>query len=635
MTALSKEQADIVHAPWKQALQVLASAGSGKTRILTERVRYILANTKKEGIIALTFTNKAAEEMQERLADLNELGTRCWIGTIHAVAQRIVEQYGHTIGLPSELHIYERDQDRKTIFLQSLRENGVDIDTFLDVSDSKTKKDREKIIQDYLDQFSIIKRNLFSETELIEKYPNQEAFLRTFKDYQAALLKSGGLDFDDILVYAHRILLEQAWCGQIYRAKYRHLCIDEAQDLNKAQYEFIKVLCGEQIKSVLMVGDPNQMIYGFNGSSSEFLLDRFVKDFSPLLYKLNENYRSSSAVIQLANKLKPSSQVGANFALQGIQEIVAHKDEQAEAEWICNKIEALIQQKTHGDIEGDITLTKMVVIGRNRFVFQKLEECLDARKLYYSLKKSERQVEPSSVFGKVLDLGIRVRLNPKDWVDGQKLCAALTIPPPPTWGSDTLLSTFAKVTRLSKPIFTEILAQLLEAIQALDLEKPNIPKLCTSFEELLGALKESIDSTNEDELERSLTELADFRKCWTSFKMKGLGETLAAFRNAIALGQVAEEHHHSDTLTLSTVHTMKGLEKDIVFLVGMCEGVFPDYRANTPKKIEEELNNAFVAITRAKRWIFISYPEERMMPWGSSKRQQASQFIAKLKDNIP
>ncbi len=135
---------------------------------------------------------------------------------------------------------------------------------------------------------------------------------------------------------------------------------------------------------------------------------------------------------------------------------------------------------------------------------------------------------------------------------------------------------------------------------------------------------------NEDnELERSLQELDDFRNCWTTFKRKGLGESLMSFRNAIALGQVAENYDPTG-LTLSTVHTMKGLEKDIVFLMGMCEGVFPDYRANTKKELEEELNSAFVAITRAKRWIFVSYPLQRVMPWGSLKSQTVSRFVTML-----
>ncbi|WP_460149601.1 UvrD-helicase domain-containing protein [Pseudomonas sp. S1_F08] len=156
---LSSSQSQIILAPLDRAIQVLASAGSGKTRVLTERVRHIIVSTKKDRVIALTFTNKAAEEMLQRLSDLDESEERCWISTIHSVAQRVVSQYGHTISLPVDLQIFERDQDRKAIFLQSLRDSGVDIDSFLEVDDANLRKNRSQIIQNYMDSFSTIKRS--------------------------------------------------------------------------------------------------------------------------------------------------------------------------------------------------------------------------------------------------------------------------------------------------------------------------------------------------------------------------------------------------------------------------------------------------------------------------------------------
>ena len=125
---LSKVQLQIVKAPVDIAIQVLASAGAGKTRVLTERIKYILALTKKDGVIAFTFTNKAADEMLMRLSQEENIQERAWITTIHSVAQRILEKYGHTVGLPTDLHIYERDQDKMEIFMQSLREDGIDVD---------------------------------------------------------------------------------------------------------------------------------------------------------------------------------------------------------------------------------------------------------------------------------------------------------------------------------------------------------------------------------------------------------------------------------------------------------------------------------------------------------------------------
>lgn len=628
---LSIAQEKIVKAPISNAIQVLASAGSGKTRVLTERIRFILSSTKKDGVIAITFTNKAAEEMKVRLEDVEGVDNRCWIATVHALAQRIVEQYGNTIGLPADIQIFEQEQTRKTVFLESLRKNNYNLNEFFGVKTNgqDTEKTRTKVIQSYLEQFSIFKRNLLTEEE-IESVQSDDDILRVYQEYQASLLESGGIDFDDILVYAHRILLEQPWCGDVYRAKFRHICVDEAQDLNKAQYEFIKALVGDSIKSILMVGDPNQMIYGFNGSSHEYLCDKFPNEFSAIKFELKENYRSSKAVVRASNKLKPISQIESEFALEGICEFARDlKDECEEAKWVADKIKSLLKVEEHDEIEGKITLDKMVVIARNRFLFSSIEEEFKSQSIPYTLKKGERLSDPESTFGKVLDFGIRVRLNPKNWVDGRKLCVLLKVSEPDSWNDSNLLGQFAKKVKTSDIMFGNLQIDLLNALANLNLESPNIPKLASDFADKI----KTISSTNPrelGELERSLVELNDFRNCWTYFKKKGLGNSLSAFRNALSLGQLTEEQA-SDGVLLSTVHTMKGLEKDIVFLVCMCEGVFPDYRATTKKELEEEKNNAFVAVTRSRRWLYLSYPKERKMPWGDSKSQLPSRYYECIK----
>ncbi|MAZ86091.1 MAG: DNA helicase UvrD [Cellvibrionaceae bacterium] len=627
---LSKAQCQIVEAPIDKPIQVLASAGSGKTRVLTERVRHILEKTKKDGVIALTFTNKAAEEMGARLADCDQVEDRAWIATIHSVAQRILEKYGHTVGLPAELHIYDRDKDRMEVFMQSLRDDGVDIDEYLNIPDSKELKSREKNLQAYMDIFSKIKRELLSEQDVSEQYPDSNIW-KIFQDYQSSLLNSGGIDYDDILVYAHRILLTHEWIAKIYRSQYKHICVDEAQDLNKAQYEFIKALCGDVIRSILMVGDPNQMIYGFNGSSKEYLCTYFVDDFSPQQFELKENYRSTKGVIRVANKLKPDSQTEIEYALEGGVNVSGFDTEEDEATSIALNIKYLLGMKSHDEIEGEISLSKMVVIGRNRFVFSKLENSLRENGIPYSLRKGERQLEPSTKFGKVLDYALRIKLNPKDWVDGKKLCQVLNTHEPESW-TLSALSNIAKQVSLGGDENAELLEKLLVSIDGLDIENPKLPKLVKEFNNYFTSLVESQGGISDDKAEDvklSIEELNEFNSAWTRFKRKGLGDSLLAFRNALALGQISDSNVE-DGLTLSTVHTMKGLEKDIVFLIGMCEGVFPDYRAKTTKELDEERNNAFVAVTRAKRWLYVSYPKQRMMPWGDRKFQRKSRFVTEI-----
>ncbi len=633
MIFLSPAQDEIVKFDLTKAIQIIASAGSGKTRVLTERIRHILNNTKKDKVLALTFTNKAAQEMQERLADFEGVEERTWVSTIHSVAQSIIESYGHSIGLPNDLHIYERDQDRMELFLQSLRDSNVDIDDYLNVNDSTEKRKRNQIMQSYMDAFAEIKRELLiDQTEIEDRFPNQPRFYDIYQDYQQALANSGGIDFNDILFYAYRILNEHANIARTYQVMYKHVCVDEAQDLNKAQYELIKVYCGDKIKSVLMVGDPNQMIYGFNGSKDYFVKD-FVDDFIPQTFTLKENYRSAKAVIDLANKIKPNSQIKHEMAFQGCARIQPCIDEEVEANWIIRGIKSLLDAKEHKEIEGQITLSNIVVIGRNKFVFNKLEEKLIEHNIPFYFNKGERQAEPESLFGKILDYAIRLKLNPKNWIDGKKLCSILKVEHPKQWNESNLLEKWSNSVILSNLPLTEIQSYLLQEINNLNQEEPSIRKFCKKLEDKLKEYKtENLNESDQNELALSLQELELFLNRWTSFRGKSLGSTLKSFRNAMTLGKL-DTDIQGKGVTLSTVHTMKGLEKDIVFLIGMCDGVFPDYRATSKKDLNEEQNNAFVAVTRAKRWLYISYPQNRMMPWGSNKYHTISRFINTLPVN--
>lgn len=628
MLNLSSEQKIIVMQDFDKHLQVLASAGSGKTRVLTERIRYILNNTKKDKVLAFTFTNKAAAEMKSRLEDCNEAQDRLWVSTIHSVGQRIIEKYGHNIGLPDDLHIFDRDKDRMEVFIQSLRKSDIDIDEYLDVNNSKEHKDRMSILQSYMDAFSEIKRELWSEDEAELKYPNSNIW-KYFQDYQDSLIESAGIDYDDLLLYSHRILLNFDWISKIYRSQYKHICVDEAQDLNKAQYEFIKALCGKTTKSIMMVGDPDQMIYGFIGSSKDYFCSQYISDFKPVKYELKKNYRSSKSVISAANIIKPGAQRESDFAIDGRFELNVFNSEQEEAEDIILKIEKFLKIRKHPDIESEITLQNIVVLARNRFVFKELEKQLKSRKLSYNLKKGERQSESSTKIGKMIDYALRVKLNPRDWVNGKKLYKLLEVPVPNSW-DENILSELAIQIRLLNVDDKYMALKAISYITEVDTEEPNMPKLFKKLEDLISEqLHSTLSSDKIEEINLSLNELNEFKGAWTTFRKNGLGSTLTAFRNAMALGQLSKPIN-SNALTLSTVHTMKGLEKDIVFLIGMCEGVFPDYRAKSQKELEEERNNAFVAVTRAKRWLFVSYPMKRMMPWGKSKYQSKSRFFEEL-----
>lgn len=629
MIQLSEKQAEIVNFPIGSAIQVIATAGTGKTRVLTERIRFILNQTKKDKIIALTFTNKAAEEMQNRLANIPEVQDRVWIATIHSVAQGILEKYGHLIGLPKDLHIYENDRDRMEMFIKSLREGGIDIDKYLNIENKDERKKVDKILKDYMSAFSKIKRENLSESDVIKEYNNKTVW-KKFKDYQVALLESNGIDYDDIIIYAQQILLENPNVARNYRVQYKHICVDEAQDLNKSQYSFIKTFCGDVIKSLLMVGDPDQMIYGFNSSSEKFLCEDFIIDFSPDKFHLKENYRCTKAVVEVANILKPNKQLSSDYALEGKVCIIGYQSEEDEALGVVNKIKEIMLDNQTNEIEGGVSLDKIIIIGRTKFVLDKVAEALSEDNLPYYFKKSERNVEKLSRFGKVLDYAINIKLNPKNWIDAQKLSNTLDIEIEKK--EEFTLDDF--IQKLAEENIEQVLfKELLTKVNELNPSEPNIPKLVRDMNEYLGNMANDGNKEMSDQDEYLISnskELDSLNRRWTRFKRQGLGNSLSAFKNAISLGKLNDDSNEQG-ITLSTVHTMKGLEKDIVFLISMCEGVFPYYLANTSEEIEEEKNNAFVAITRAKRWLFISYPKTRKMPWGNIKRQTMSRFLNDMK----
>ncbi|MCY4001749.1 MAG: ATP-dependent helicase [Bacteroidetes bacterium] len=633
MIKLSSEQKEIVEAPLNEAVQVLASAGTGKTRVLTERIRFILKNTKRKRVIAITFTNKAAQEMQSRLSDCNEVVERAWISTIHSFAEGVLRSYGHEIGLPKQLQIFERDKDRMDIFIHALQTNWIDMYEYLNLR-KKDNKDVEYELREYMNAFSIIKRELMDKTEVQLHFADKPELWQIFQDYQLALLDSGGIDYDDLIVYALKLFQNEPWIVDIYRIMYKYICVDEAQDLNLLQYEFLKALCGDSIKSVMMVGDPNQMIYGFNGSSSTYLSKDFVRDFSARKFTLEQNYRSSQLIIHAANNLKPDAVHEKNSTIIGKVVIKDQPDPIEEAKWIISKINQFITMGYHEEIEGNITLNRMVVIARNRLVFSDLKKALKENSIPYFMKKTDRVTEPLSSLGKILDYGIRVKLNPKDWVHGKKLCSVLSIEPPPKWNDEDILKKFAHKVDTPNDSFHHFQSELLLCIHELDSSVPNIRKLKNVMYQKLIDLADR-ESAHGHDIERSIQELEEFYSNWMMFKQNGSTSSLYSFQSARALGNGVAENVTNDSLMLSTVHTMKGLEKDIVFIISMCEGTFPDYRASNEHDISEERNNAFVAVTRAKRWLFISYPEKRRMPWGSERSVVESRFIKEIRGENP
>lgn len=601
---LSEKQHSVVYAD-DGPIYVKASAGSGKTRVLTERLRHLLSKTNKK-ILALTFTNKAGAEVKQRLNEIDDIESRAFIGTFHGFCQSILESQGNLLGFTAMPHIFEDNADRMELIEQAIEE----IPTYALKYAEKNEKEKRDFKLKALLFISKVKRELIDDEDFENHTDNQNLIL-LYKSYQGILRSQNALDFDDILLYAYKLLTEFPKLSAMYRRSFYAICIDEAQDLNSAQYQIIKALADDGFNNIMLVGDPNQSIFHFNGSSAKYMNELFVNEYNPTIIELNENFRSSKKVLEAAQKIVSDTNNIDNIVKEGIFELNSFSNEFEEASWIANKIQELINLKTHDDIEGIITGERIAVLARNKYLFKPLESELKKLSLdsYYRMTLGAVKFESSAM--KVFDMALRVRLNPKDRLHKAKLNHAL--------GLNTNFLDEVEGHSLSTEKVDFKLA--INLAYSLNEDGQNLKKL-------VREIKHNLYLEDENEKAMLFNDLDELEKHWVNYAKSSNNTSLLQFKNSMALGQTHPLSQHSG-ITLSTVHTMKGQEFDIVFVLGADDETFPDYRAVRAGgvDIEQEKNNMYVAFTRSKRWLYVTWPNSRKMPWGDVKRRRISRFL--------
>ncbi|MFT6836444.1 MAG: DNA helicase-2/ATP-dependent DNA helicase PcrA, partial [Francisellaceae bacterium] len=588
------------------AFLVLASAGSGKTRVLTERVKRLSA-LEQGKILAITFTNKAANEIKDRIGTSAKLDKNVFVGTFHSFCQSILELRFKFLGYPKMPHIFEDDSDRIELIKQAIDS----VPYFKDIYNDLDSKKKNQYTYNALEFISTVKREIISAEELAEDSENNE-YQYLYKTYQDILKSNNAIDFDDIIRLVYELLTNNEPIAKLYRKAYSFVCIDECQDLNKLQYFLLKSLCGDTIKNIMMVGDPNQSIYGFNGSASSYMQEDFVNDFHAEQITLEENYRCSQSIIDASNELMDLSVEAINYVIQGVFEIAPSEDEITEADFVKSKIQELIKLNSHPDIEGLISFDKISVLGRNKFVFREIENQFKANKIPYYYKSGNSGIKFSSTSMKIFDLFFRIKINPLDKLHQKKLEDLLKVKD--AFNNEELLNS-------KHPIS----AKINDVVSS-----SNIDNLHLQIDHLRTLFNGSINIDDEKKL--TLDELEEFANQFTLYKKQNLKPTLNGFKSAIALGLTNITKNKNEGVCLSTVHTMKGQESDIVFLIGMDDGTFPDFRAinKGAEEMQQEKNNAYVAFTRAKRFLYVTYPQKRLMPWGDYKSRLISRFLTEF-----
>jgi len=616
---LSPNQTKIVEATDKYSY-VIAGAGSGKTRTLTAKVERLLSSAQRgEKVLAITFSNKAANELRERLCSVfseDKLEDLAYVGTIHNFCMQVLLARASSIGLSSDIQIFESVEDRMEIFkaaidtVPSFKQKCID-------DQNPARKARE-----FFDLLSKAKRDFRFPSDYNDRPQSQQLY----RSYTDLMLAQNAIDFDDILLLTYRIFIENPNVAKIYQRIYKSICIDEAQDLNRAQYEVIKAIAGETA-SIFMVGDPNQAIYGFNGSSSEFMCTQFEKDYNAHRYVLYENYRSSKEVISAAKKIEDAFEMEGLLPVNGECRIFSFSDELTEAEWVVSKIRELLVIG-HPDVEDSpVTLDRIAVLARTKYVFSSLETVLHNESIEYHVRASTNSgFSSESLVFKVFDLSLRLIVNLKDKLHLNELLALLHIPESNAVDFISLWHGKDILEKLSGTEFTlldEVWRILSENTSSFHFEKCLLK---------MQAFCNSADNFSSDD-ERSLvySDFSAWQERWITYVKKSTIESrsLSNMLHALALGITSIETKNG--LTLSTVHMSKGLEFDVVFIIGLNEGVFPDYRAvKDETQLQEEKHNMFVSITRSRRLCYITFPQKKKMPWGDIRNQYQSRYITWL-----
>ena len=602
---LSPKQSQIVNLGAGSYL-IEASAGSGKTRVLTERVKKLLEDNSTK-ILAITFTNKASEELKERL-ELDKLKNKnAFVGTFHSFCQSILESRFKLLGFQKMPHIFEDESDRIEIVEEAIKS----VPYFTDIYDNLESKDKAGYKSKVLSFISSVKRELAEPEDLITE-EGEEHLLLLYNEYQDILKSNNALDFDDLILFVYKLLSNNEAVQNLYSKSYNYIFIDEGQDLNKAQYYLLKTLCGDQIKNVMIVGDPNQSIYGFNGSAPKYMQTFFVDDFKAQKITLDENYRCSKQVIDAANKLMQLNVEAVNYVIEGHFETYKAASEKDEAKYVVEKIDYLINLKNHTDIEGEIDYSKMAILGRNKFVFKYIEELLQERNIPYYFKSGNVGLKFETIFMKLFDYYFRIKINPSDRIHSKRLKTLLKI------------NVFENEGEISKSKYDYF--QFIKEIISV-LTEDNFKK---SLHSIADYIKEST-TFNDDEKVQIHNELQEVIELWKEYSFNNLKPTLTGFKNTISLGLIKRDLRQ-EGICISTVHTMKGQESEIVFLLGIDDGTFPYYLAiqKGGEELSQEKNNLYVAFTRAKRFLYVSYPSVRMMPWGDYKSRIKSRFLSEF-----
>ena len=611
---------------------VIAGAGSGKTKVLTHKIAYdIESGIKPWNILAITFTNKAANEMKERIEKLiGDAAKDLWMGTFHSICVRILRRYIDRIGYKTDFVIFDTS-DQKTLIKECLKTLKVDDKIFTD--------------RGVLSEISNGKNEMLEPKAYGVKYAGdfrKKTIAEIYELYQRRLRENNAIDFDDIINFTIKILSENPDVLDYYTEKFKYILVDEYQDTNKAQFTLVSLLASKY-GNVTAVGDNDQGIYSFRGADISNILN-FERDFpGTRIIKLEQNYRCTGNILKAANAVIKHNENKYDKKLWTENEeghlpcIYCGEDEYDEGRYIVEQINHLKTEEYYKN--SDFT-----ILYRMNAQSRAIEDILMREGIPYKviggLKFYERkEIKDIIAYLRLIhnsadNLSLKRIINePKRGIGKTSIDQIQEI-------SDKTGNSMYEIIRNAQEYgLTRVFSNsrdFIEQIEYLKSKKDEL-KISDLIKETLNktGYTKALENENSVEAETRIENLEEFLTVAIEFEEESADNTLAEFLENITLSSDIDGMEDQDDLvTLMTLHSAKGLEFPVVFLVGMEEGIFPGYKSiGEPQALEEERRLFYVGITRAKQYLYLTCAKHRTI-FGSTSYNQVSRFVKEIPEEL-
>ncbi len=625
------------------SLLILAGAGSGKTRVLTSRIAYLIqAGVRAREILAVTFTNKAAKEMRERLSSIlgEEVVKYMWVGTFHSICGRMLHQDVESFAFPSgkkldkNFTIYD-EQDSIAVIKNAIKKLNLDDKIYA-----------PKLVKSIISNAKNKMQDAFSFSTFARDFKSQK-IADIFEEYENALNNNNAIDFDDMLMLAVKLLEKCPEVREKYFSRFQHILVDEFQDTNQAQYSLIKMLYTNlsdkhmKNRSLCVVGDVDQSIYSWRGADFKIILN-FQRDFKDTtVIKLEQNYRSTENILNAANSIIENNKERVDktlYSQKGAGEKISYfeaQDEADEANYIAQTI-----KKTADDYN------KFAILYRTNAQSRAIEEACIAHAIPYRIYGGLKFYDRKEI--KDIVAYLKLIYNPHDSQSFKRIVNV----PKRAIGETTIKNLQAIADSQDISLFEAVLnLDEVEGINSKTKEKlKKFADLIMNFQtvhksynlrdfislviEKSGYLRElSEDKTPENE--SRIDNLQELVNVAGEFEPEDMNNILGEFLSQVALvSDIDGLENISNNVTLMTLHAAKGLEFPIVFLAGLEEGIFPHQRTfSSNSELEEERRLMYVGVTRAEETLYLSSAKRRQM-WGEYKYYNSSRFLQEIPANL-